>query len=210
MKQSGIAFVMNLLLLLFAAFLIRSDQSMLPLKSFKQIRTVPVLKHTKELITNAQLFTEKHFNLLTIDSPRTHVSIHRDSPNTLDLIMFCILYNSSINIAGLRLSREGPFRGIESRFNAYNLNIGKDQSSYSQIYVDSGLNNQYCKPFQQINPSIFGDGHVWSYGFWKDVIIQHVYDLFKYRVKFLSSNLEILNQENLRGYMALSIRYFPN
>lgn len=37
--------------------------------------TVPILRNTKEYVANAQYFTEKYFNPLTVDSHGTHVSI---------------------------------------------------------------------------------------------------------------------------------------
>ncbi|KAL1212620.1 Protein neprosin [Cardamine amara subsp. amara] len=190
--------VMNLLPLLFSATLIYSDQNMVPLKSFKisenvtydcidiykqpgldhpllknhiiqmkpsvsssefknqtsnnktykkKIRcpdgTVPILRNSKEYITNTQLVAEKYFHPLSGDSPGTH-------------------------IAGIR-SSHGPYPGVEGWFNAYALNIGNDQASYSQIYIGSGLNNEvnFIQAGLMINPSVFGDGRVWSYGYWK-------------------------------------------
>lgn len=47
--------------------------------------TVPILRNSKEYITNTQLFTEKYFHPLSGDSPGTHVSI-QFSHNSLDLI----------------------------------------------------------------------------------------------------------------------------
>lgn len=35
--------------------------------------TVPILKNTKEFVTNAQYWANKHFNSFTIDSHGTHV-----------------------------------------------------------------------------------------------------------------------------------------
>ncbi|KAL1224283.1 Protein neprosin [Cardamine amara subsp. amara] len=192
------ALVMNLLLFLFSNALHQSDQKMRPLISFKisenvtydcidiykqpgldhpllknhkiqmkpsvskpelknqtssnktykkKIRcpqgTIPILRNSKEYITNARLFVEKYFHPLTGDSPGTH-------------------------IAGVR-SHSGPYRGVEAWSGVHNLNIGRDQASYGQIYIGSGLNNQvnFIQAGWMINPSLFGDGRPWSYGFWK-------------------------------------------
>ncbi|CAL9241666.1 unnamed protein product [Arabidopsis halleri] len=196
--ETIMALIMNLIPLLFSAALVRSDQSMLPLRSFKisenvtydcidiykqpgldhpllknhtiQMKpsvsrfefknqtgnnktykkefecphgTVPILRNSKEYITNAQFFAEKYFHPLSGDRPGTH-------------------------IVGVR-SSNGPFRGIEAWFNGYTLNISKEQASYSQIYIGSGLNNEvnFIQAGYMINPSVFGDGRVWSYGFWQ-------------------------------------------
>ncbi|EOA12655.1 hypothetical protein CARUB_v10027734mg [Capsella rubella] len=187
------ALIMNLLPLLFSVALVHSDQSILPLKSFKtsgnvtydcidihkqpgldhpllknhtiQMKpsasrlelknqtsnnyvykkkigcpygTVPVLRNSKEYIINTQ-----YFHPLSRDRPGTH-------------------------IAGVR-SSNGPFRGIEAWSNGYALNIGKDQASYSQIYIGSGSNKEvnFIQAGFMINPSVFGDRRVWSYGFWQ-------------------------------------------
>ncbi|CAH2044433.1 unnamed protein product [Thlaspi arvense] len=78
--------------------------------------TVPVLRNTKEFITNAQFFAKKYIHPLTTDSPGTH-------------------------IAGVR-SFNGPYRGVEALFDGYNLNVGKNQASYNHIYLGSGVNNE--------------------------------------------------------------------
>ncbi|WZZ86900.1 hypothetical protein YC2023_115479 [Brassica napus] len=78
--------------------------------------TVPILRNTKEYVTNSQVFAEKHFHPLSADSPGTH-------------------------IAGVR-SSIGPFRGVQAWFSANALNVGKDQVSYSHIYIGSGSENQ--------------------------------------------------------------------
>ncbi|EOA34668.1 hypothetical protein CARUB_v10022239mg [Capsella rubella] len=192
------ALPMIFLLLLFSASLVHSNQSMVPLKTFnisenvtydcidiykqpgldhpllkdhtihkkpsvsrlefnnqtsnnetymKKMRcpegTVPILRTSKEYINNTQLFTEKYIHPLSGDSPGTH-------------------------IAGVR-SRDGTYRGVEAWFSLHNLNIGKDQASYSQIYIGSGMNNQvnFIQAGWMINPSLNGDTNHWSYGFWK-------------------------------------------
>ena len=35
--------------------------------------SVPILRNTKEYVTNSQMFAEKHFHPLSADSPGTHV-----------------------------------------------------------------------------------------------------------------------------------------
>ncbi|CAN8265171.1 unnamed protein product [Cochlearia groenlandica] len=105
--------------------------------------TVPIMRNSKEFMTNAQTFADKFVHPLSVDSPGTHV-------------------------AGIK-AVNGPFHGVESLFDVFNLNVGKDQASYSQIYVGSGSKNQvnYISSGFMINPSYFGDGRVWHYGFWK-------------------------------------------
>ena len=58
--------------------------------------TVPILRNTKEYVTNSQVFAEKHFHPLSADSPGTHVSTHLNFLNTIDLILLCIYNISSI------------------------------------------------------------------------------------------------------------------
>ncbi|KAL1212648.1 Protein neprosin [Cardamine amara subsp. amara] len=192
------ALVMNLLPLLLTAVLVRSDQNMVPLKSFKiyenvtyvcidiykqpgldhpllqnhtiQMKssvskpelnnqfgknktyknkmecpdgTVPILRSSKEYISNAQLFAKKYFHPLSGDSPGTH-------------------------IAGVR-SSNGPYRGVGAWFDGFPLNIERDQASYTQVYIGSGLNNQvnFIQTGYMTNPGVFGDGRLWTYGFWK-------------------------------------------
>ncbi|KAJ4887930.1 hypothetical protein Rs2_27678 [Raphanus sativus] len=162
--------VMHLLSLLLSTAIAHSNQRTMPLKSFKikpsvsrpelkmqtgkneisnknEIEcpngTVPILRSTKEFITNSQIFAEKHFHPLSTDSPGTHV-------------------------AGVR-SSGGPFRGVKAYFSGFKLNVGKDQASYGQIYVGSGSGNQvnYISAGWMINPDLFGDQRVWTFGFWK-------------------------------------------
>ncbi|KAG2302394.1 hypothetical protein Bca52824_031045 [Brassica carinata] len=105
--------------------------------------TVPILRNTKEFIKNSQFFAKKHIHPLTVDSPGTH-------------------------IAGVR-SNGGPFRGVEAKFNGYTLNVGNDQASYSQMYIGGGLKDEvnFISAGWMINPGLFGDGRVWTFGFWK-------------------------------------------
>ncbi|CAN6833056.1 unnamed protein product [Brassica oleracea] len=105
--------------------------------------TVPILRNTKEYVTNSQVFAEEHFHPLSADSPGTH-------------------------IAGVR-SSIGPFRGVQAWFSANALNVGKDQVSYGQIYIGSGSGNQvnYISAGWIINPGLYGDQRVWAFGFWK-------------------------------------------
>nr|VDD58643.1 unnamed protein product [Brassica oleracea] len=89
------------------------------------------------------MFAEKHFHPLSADSPGTH-------------------------IAGVR-SSVGPFRGVQAWFSGNSLNVGKDQVSYSHIYIGSGSENQvnYISAGWIINPGLYGDQRVWTFGFWK-------------------------------------------
>ncbi|XP_056844102.1 uncharacterized protein LOC130496228 [Raphanus sativus] len=105
--------------------------------------TVPILRNTKKFVTNSQIFAESHFHPLSADSPGTH-------------------------IAGVR-SNGGPFRGVQASLSANALNVGNDQISYSQIYIGSGSGNQvsYISVGWMINPGLFGDQRVWTFGFWK-------------------------------------------
>ncbi|KAJ4888571.1 hypothetical protein Rs2_28319 [Raphanus sativus] len=164
------ALVANLLSLLFSTAVIHSSQSILPLRSFKMKSsvsrpelkmqtsknetsnknkigcpngTVPILRNTKEYVTNSQIFSEKHFHLLSPDSPGLH-------------------------IAGVR-SNGGPFRGVKAWFSGNALNVGKDQISYSHIYIGSQSKNQinYISAGWIINPGLYGDQRVWTFGFWK-------------------------------------------
>ncbi|WZZ36920.1 hypothetical protein YC2023_020321 [Brassica napus] len=167
------ALIMNLLPLLFLGALFHSNQSVVPLISFKigenvtydcidifmqsgldhpllknhtiQVHdgTIPVLRNTKEFITNAQVLADKHFHPLTADSRGTHIS-------------------------GVR-SHNGPYRGVEASFEVVSVDIAKDQASYSQIYIGSGSNNEvnFISAGWMVNPSLFGDGRTWTYGFWK-------------------------------------------
>ncbi|KAJ4866017.1 hypothetical protein Rs2_52465 [Raphanus sativus] len=164
-----IALVVNLLSLIFSTTIVDSNQSTVPLRSFKMKSsisrpelkmqtgknetsnktklecpngTVPILRNTKGFATNSQIFAEKNFHSLSADSPGMH-------------------------IAGVRSN--GLFRGIQAWFSANALNVGKDQVSYSQIYIGSGSENQvnYISAGWMINPSLYGDQRVWTFGFWK-------------------------------------------
>ncbi|KAJ4908286.1 hypothetical protein Rs2_11944 [Raphanus sativus] len=105
--------------------------------------TIPVWRNTKEYITKAQDLADKHVHPLSDDSPGTH-------------------------IAGVR-SHNGLNRGVEAWFNVFQLDIAKDHASYSSIYIGSGSNNEinFISAGWMINPSLFGDGRTWTYGFWK-------------------------------------------
>ncbi|CAN8252270.1 unnamed protein product [Cochlearia groenlandica] len=76
--------------------------------------------------------------------------------------------NPGKHIVGVR-SNKGPFRGVAAWFDGHNLNVGKDQASYSQIYIGSGLNKQinFISAGLMINPGFYQDGRVWKYGFWQ-------------------------------------------
>ncbi|CAN6858852.1 unnamed protein product [Brassica oleracea] len=172
--------------------------------------TIPVLRNTKEFITNAQVLADKHFHPLTADSPGTHIS-------------------------GVR-SHNGPYRGVEASFEVVSVDIAKDQASYSQIYIGSGSNNEvnFISAGWMVNPSLFGDGRTWTYGFWKvkytllvvylnkitckykydfdrvkmekDVTIWHVQGLFKYHRRFPYLNPLVFGQARLSGCITPSIR----
>ncbi|XP_024006825.1 uncharacterized protein LOC18011571 [Eutrema salsugineum] len=102
--------------------------------------TVPILRTTKEYVSNAQRFSELHFNPLTADSPGTHIS-------------------------GVRATRGAPYHGVEAWFTVFELNIAKDQASYASIYL--GTETNFISAGWMINPGLFGDQRVWSYGFWR-------------------------------------------
>ncbi|CAL9229182.1 unnamed protein product, partial [Arabidopsis halleri] len=106
--------------------------------------TVPILRNTKQYVANAQYWAEKHFNPLTVESHGTH-------------------------IAGVRSQGHGPYHGVAAWMSLHNLNITRDQASYTNIYVGSGVNNKvnFIQAGWMINPQLFGDGRTWSYGFWK-------------------------------------------
>ncbi|WZY79364.1 hypothetical protein YC2023_025748 [Brassica napus] len=163
-KGIRMALVMNLLSLLFSGVLVHSGQSTVPLKSFKmkpsvsrtelksQIGinkvqkqkipcpdgTVPVWRNTKEFTTNTQVLAENHVHFLTPDSPGTH-------------------------LAGVR-SLNGPYHGVEAWFKMFEIDIAKDQASYSQIYIGNGSNNEgkdgkgcyntACSGFVQVSQTV--------------------------------------------------------
>ncbi|KAL0823242.1 hypothetical protein Bca101_046919 [Brassica carinata] len=80
--------------------------------------TVPILKNTKEFVTNAQYWANKHFNSFTIDSHGTH-------------------------FAGVRASQDqGPYHGVEAWMSVHELNISVDQTSYTNIYVASAVSDK--------------------------------------------------------------------
>ncbi|KAF8095691.1 hypothetical protein N665_0326s0033 [Sinapis alba] len=73
-----------------------------------------------------------------------------------------------IQLAGVR-TQNGPYRGVEAWFKMFKLDIAKDQASYGHIYIGSGSNTEvnFISAGWMINPSFFGDGRTWTYGFWK-------------------------------------------
>ncbi|CAN6858844.1 unnamed protein product [Brassica oleracea] len=105
--------------------------------------TIPVWRNTKEFTTNTQVLAKNHVHFLSPDSPGTH-------------------------FAGVR-SLNGPYHGVEAWFKMFELDIAKDQASYSQIYIGNGSDNEvnFISAGWMINPSFFGDGRTWTYGFWK-------------------------------------------
>ncbi|WZZ30359.1 hypothetical protein YC2023_013760 [Brassica napus] len=109
--------------------------------------TVPILKNTKEFVTNAQYWANKHFNSFTIDSHGTH-------------------------FAGVRASQDqGPYHGVEAWMSVHELNISVDQTSYTNIYVASAVSDKvnFIQTGWMVNPTLFGDGRPWSYGLWKGI-----------------------------------------
>ncbi|KAG7553849.1 Neprosin [Arabidopsis suecica] len=108
--------------------------------------TVPIFRNTKEYVANAQYFAEEHFNPITVKSHGTH-------------------------FAGVRLNGKGrsPFHGMASWISVHNLNVSRDQVSYAHVYVGSRVNNidNFIETGWMINPSLFGDGRVWGYGYFK-------------------------------------------
>ncbi|XP_010456388.1 PREDICTED: uncharacterized protein LOC104737818 isoform X2 [Camelina sativa] len=79
-----------------------------------------------------------------------------------------LLKNHTIQIAGVK-QHGGPYHGITAWHDGYNLDIKQDQASYSQMYLGSGYYGEvnFISVGMMINPSIFGDGRLWSYGYWK-------------------------------------------
>ncbi|CAF1786833.1 unnamed protein product [Brassica oleracea var. botrytis] len=106
--------------------------------------TVPILKNTKKYVANAQYWAERHFNPLTDESHGKH-------------------------IAGVREQGRGPYHGLAAWLSVHDLNVSRDQASYANIYAGSVLNNKtnFIETGWMVNPSLFGDGQTWRYGFWK-------------------------------------------
>ncbi|EOA22852.1 hypothetical protein CARUB_v10003582mg [Capsella rubella] len=106
--------------------------------------TVPILRNTKEYVTNGQHFVGKHFNPFTVESHGTH-------------------------FAGVRLQGHRPFHGMASWISVHDLNISQDQASYAHLYVGSRVNNKdnFIPTGWMINPNLFGDRRPWGYAFWK-------------------------------------------
>ncbi|KAF8093697.1 hypothetical protein N665_0380s0017 [Sinapis alba] len=102
--------------------------------------TIPILRTTKEYASNARRFEEMHLNPLSADSPGTH-------------------------IAGVRSTSAGPYHGVQGWFTVFELNVAKDQASYASIYL--GTETNFIQAGWMINPGVFGDQRVWSYGFWR-------------------------------------------
>ncbi|KAL1197073.1 Protein neprosin [Cardamine amara subsp. amara] len=106
--------------------------------------TVPILKNTKEYVASARYWEEKIFKPHTAESHGSH-------------------------IAGVRSEGQGPYHGVSATLSVHDLNISGDQASYANIYVGSGVNNEvnFIQTGWMVNPSLFGDGRTWSYGYWK-------------------------------------------
>uniref|UniRef100_A0A0D3EG50 Neprosin PEP catalytic domain-containing protein n=1 Tax=Brassica oleracea var. oleracea TaxID=109376 RepID=A0A0D3EG50_BRAOL len=137
---------------------IQMEPSFLSLKPKKQVKneienrirvecpngTVPILKNTKQYVGNAQYWAERHFNPLTDESHGKHM-------------------------AGVREQGQGPYHGVAAWMTVHDLNVSRDQASYANIYAGSVLNNKtnFIQTGWMVNPSLFGDGQTWRYGFWK-------------------------------------------
>ena len=104
--------------------------------------TVPILKNTKEYVTNAQYWAERHFNPLTDESHGKHVSL-------MDYLSYkYVSYKrvwfeyGNLKIAGVREQGQGPYHGVAAWMTVHDLNISRDQASYANIYAGSVLNNK--------------------------------------------------------------------
>ncbi|CAN8237238.1 unnamed protein product [Cochlearia groenlandica] len=108
--------------------------------------TVPILRDTKEYVTNAQYQAKKHFNPLTLESHGTHFAGAR-----------------------LQMQDKGPYTAVASWISVHDLNISRDQLSYGHMYAGSRINNEdnFIQIGWMINQRLFGDNRPWSYGFWK-------------------------------------------
>ncbi|CAH2072210.1 unnamed protein product, partial [Thlaspi arvense] len=155
------ALIMNLVLLLFSLALVRSDQSTVPLRSFKigENITYDCIDIYKQSGLNHPLLKNHTIQVGQIGNNKTHEKKrkcpHGTVPvlrNTKEFIInaqlsakkyFHLLTADSpgTHIAGVR-SFNGPYHGVAAWFNGFNLNIEQDQASYSQIYIGSGLNNE--------------------------------------------------------------------
>ncbi|CAN8277262.1 unnamed protein product [Cochlearia groenlandica] len=105
--------------------------------------TVPILRNSKEYNTKSQLFAENYFHSLSVNNPGIHT-------------------------AGIKASGRN-FRGVEGLFNANDLKIRNDQATYNQILIANRWQDQinFIHAGFMIKPSHYGDGRVWTYGFWK-------------------------------------------
>ncbi|EOA19592.1 hypothetical protein CARUB_v10002741mg, partial [Capsella rubella] len=107
--------------------------------------TVPILKNTKEYVRNAQYFAAKRLNPLTVVRPGEHIAV-------------------------VRSRGQGPYHGVAAPISIHDLNISSDQYSSANIFVGSTANNNTFNLIEtgwMVNPSMFGDGRTWGYGYWK-------------------------------------------
>ncbi|VVB14147.1 unnamed protein product [Arabis nemorensis] len=73
--------------------------------------------------------------------------------------------NHGTHFAGVRSQGQGPYHGVAAYMSVHDLNISSDQASYTNVFVDNKVN--FIQTGWMVNPSLFGDGRTWSYGFWK-------------------------------------------
>ncbi|KAL0739725.1 hypothetical protein Bca4012_081238 [Brassica carinata] len=170
-KETRMALVMNLLSLSSLGVLAHSDQSTLPLRSFKIGENItydcidinmqsgldhPLLKnHTIQMKPSVSRTESKsqiginQVQKLTVPCPDGTIPVWR---NTKEFITNAqVLAEKHVHplsadspgthIAGVR-SHNGPYRGVEAWFDVLQQDIAKDQASYSSIYIGSGSNNE--------------------------------------------------------------------
>ncbi|CAH2035941.1 unnamed protein product, partial [Thlaspi arvense] len=179
------ALIMKLLSILFSAALIRSNQSMVPLKSFK-------------INDNVTYDCIDIYKQPGIDHPllRNHTIQMQPSVSRHEIKK--------------QIGNNKTFKKMKCPYGTVPvLRNTKEFISSAQLFVNNSHLISADSPGTHINPALFGDGRVWTYGFWKeekDVIIRHVKDLFNSRIMFQYLNPFTLIQGNWNGCFALSIR----
>ncbi|CAH8313902.1 unnamed protein product [Eruca vesicaria subsp. sativa] len=185
--------IMNLLLILFSVAFARSDQTNMPLKSFKIGENVtydcidiykqpgldhPLLKnHTIQMKPSRTELNSQTDNNITqqgkIKCPKGAIPLLR---NTKEFVTNANLFGEKYVHPQSEDSRihAGPFRGVQSWIYGVNLKMEKDEAAFSQVYVASSVKNKvnYISAGYMINPGFIGDGRVWSYGYWKTSMLQ--------------------------------------
>ncbi|XP_010493800.1 PREDICTED: uncharacterized protein LOC104771021 [Camelina sativa] len=163
--------VLNLLHLLFSTASVRSNQSVLPIRSFKigenatydciDINKQPGLGH--HLLQNHTIqmkpSVSRHELKNHIENNKSYSKKIGCSDGTVPILRISNEYNTKaqffaekylhpltgdtpgVHIVGVR-SRAGPYRGVEAWYNGYKLSIERNQASYSEMYIGSRLNNQ--------------------------------------------------------------------